>query len=169
MYLMRAKMTGIVVQNIIRISGGRSHVGIITRDDHLRNVESKNVDEMRFKDLVANKERQRDKLEEQLVEIMRVDENEVTKPVEVEKKNPFTAEIEYALTEHLTKIKGCVCLLVSLFLCACVRAWACACLGLCVRICACAVLDVYVCECVCELVGVGDRVSVKIHTRRMRL
>jgi alpha-tubulin suppressor-like RCC1 family protein len=65
--------TGELMQDVIKISAGKAHVGIIVREDHLRNVESKNIDDKTVKDQEANRLRKQAAVGSSLLDLCRQD------------------------------------------------------------------------------------------------
>eukprot|EP00282_Hemiselmis_andersenii_P027867 CAMPEP_0169481050 /NCGR_PEP_ID=MMETSP1042-20121227/29901_1 /TAXON_ID=464988 /ORGANISM="Hemiselmis andersenii, Strain CCMP1180" /LENGTH=1508 /DNA_ID=CAMNT_0009595757 /DNA_START=54 /DNA_END=4578 /DNA_ORIENTATION=- len=99
--------SGELLQDIVHVSAGKAHVGIVVREDYLRNVESKNMDERTRKDAEALRARMESNSQEaHLMEIARQEEMDILKSQEERKQNPFSVEIESALEAYLSSIHG---------------------------------------------------------------
>lgn len=95
------------LQDIIQVSAGAAHVGILTREDVLRNMEWRNIEEMeqRDKDNNAIAKSKRSTLEVKLLELVAGGDEE-EEEVTTAHKNPFAVEVEAAVESYLTSIPG---------------------------------------------------------------
>ena len=90
---------GDLMQEVVAVSAGSAHVGVVTRDDPLRNVENSNLKIMEREDAKSNKTRQILKQENNLQEAEEEDEEEPD-----EQKDPFALASESELEEFLSNI-----------------------------------------------------------------
>ena len=105
--LMPESYTGDLIQDIIKISAGKAHVGIITREDHLRNLESKNIDEKLLKDQMVQREKKaQGSADHQLLDLAMNEEADIANAKAQMMRNPFSVEIETALDKYLGSIPG---------------------------------------------------------------
>jgi len=90
---------GELMQDVVAVSAGKAHVGIIAREDPLRNVEFGNLKDMEKEDAKSNKARQIAKQETQLEE-MEEEEDLVAE----EEVDPFALAAQNELEEFLVNI-----------------------------------------------------------------
>ena len=95
------------LQDIIGVSAGASHVAVIVREDVLRNLEWKNVEEMESRDRDNNAiaKSKRSALEAKLLELITADEDDEDEETH-QHQNPFAVEVEAAVETYLKSIPG---------------------------------------------------------------
>ena len=70
--------TGELMQDVVKVSAGQAHVGVVLRDDPLRNIECGNLQDMELQDKKSNKARQVLKASQDLELAVLEEENEVS-------------------------------------------------------------------------------------------
>jgi hypothetical protein len=103
--LLPEQESGELMQDVIKISAGKAHVGIIIREDYLRNVEARNIDERDFRDKEANKLKKQAAVGTSLLDRCRQeDDAHEGEMAAMMMKNPFSVEIQAKLEDKLKKM-----------------------------------------------------------------
>mmetsp|Transcript_16816 Transcript_16816/g.55825 ORF Transcript_16816/g.55825 Transcript_16816/m.55825 type:complete len:1970 (-) Transcript_16816:70-5979(-) len=90
------------LQDIFAISGGKAHVGMIVRQDPLRNVEWRNITDMQTQNIKAQMQQRKNQASSQLLDLSQLDIEDNIEDLHVQ--DFFENEVEYKLTEALKSL-----------------------------------------------------------------